>query len=421
MTRCRLPGEHRRSADRLESGWNTDQLVVSTYRPRQCDRGFDHCASRYPNVCCGSPAMSGFGPPPGAPTSQQRSRRASYLPPGGLRSSAGVLPPAARRVALTNISRPGIILLRPLRLADLLDGAVKHVRRNVGPVLGWSALVNSATALPLILFGLVFGRRRSFLGGLLGADWAAFFLVVATIGSAVLLLTGVLSAPVGEAVLGRRSGFVSIWRALRPRVWTLLAGELLVTVVATLPWLLLVVVVTALLDADGLTVFSVVVFGGLSALVVNSWAMPRLIFVAPAIMLERRGVREAWKRSWELSRGRYWSIVGTFLTCGFILLFTVWIFLMAQIQLYSVIVDVLDLPYDLRVIAGLLAGTLAVLGTATIFVSFLASTTVLQYIDARIRAEGFDLVLLRAAARPQDARNVAGSEPPAPTPGDRSG
>ncbi|PID95962.1 MAG: hypothetical protein CSA84_07490 [Actinomycetales bacterium] len=365
--------------------------------------------------------MTGFGPPPGAPTPQQRSRRASYLPPGGLRPRASILPPAGQRMALATSARPGIILLRPLGLADLLDGAVKHVRRNAGPVLGWAAVVNCVAALPVILVGLVIGGSRSVFGGLLGADWAVFLLAVASTGSAVLLLTGVLSPPVGEAALGRRSDFVTIWRELRPRLWRLLVGESLVVAAAMLPWLLLVVIVTLLINTDGFAVLAVVLIGILLALASNAWVLPRLVFVAPAIMLERRGVGEAWNRSWQLSRRHYWSIVGTFLTCGVIVLFTAWIFLLAQLGLYWVTLSALELPYYLGELAGLLTTALAFLGTATIYAPFLASTTVLQYVDARMRSEGFDVVLLRAAATPRDARTPNAPGPVSFTGGDGPG
>ena len=41
--------------------------------------------------------------------------------------------------------------LAPSRLGDLLDGSVKHIRRNPGPVLGVSALANAFSVLPVLV------------------------------------------------------------------------------------------------------------------------------------------------------------------------------------------------------------------------------------------------------------------------------
>lgn len=354
-------------------------------------------------------AAPGFGPPPGGPPPNPRHRRASYVPPGGLGSSTGVLPVGAlRRYALPTLSRPGIIPLRPLGLSDILDGAVKQVRRNPGPVLGWAALTNCAAALPLVVGGLALSGSRSALGGLLGADWAMFFIVVTGVFFGLLMLTGILSYPLAEAVLGRRAAFGDIWRQLRPRLASLLGCQLLVAAVTILPWLVLVVVVTVINDASVVLVLLVALFGGVLALALNAWAVPRLLFIGPLIVLEGQSIRAAWTRSWELSRRRYWAIVGAFVTCAIIVLSVSWMIGLALGGALMAVLSVLELPYDANTIGEMIAVAVATIGTAALITPFLAGTTVLQYVDARMRAEGFDLVLLRAAADRVAATSGAG-------------
>ncbi len=342
--------------------------------------------------------MSGFGPPPGAPPTGQRTRRASYLPPGGLGGSARLLPGGVNRYAVPTVSRPGIISLRPLGLADVLDGAVKLVRRSPGAVIGWAAIVCSVAAIPLIVATLTLGGRRRTFGGVIGNDWATFLVTVSGLAFGLLLLTGVLAFPVAEAVLGRRVTARQIWQSVRPRLGPLLIGQLAVAGVVVGPWVLLVVIVTVVNDASVLAVLVVALFGGLLAVAANAWSVPRLVYLGPVIVLEERGLGAAWARSWQLSRRRYWAIVGTFVTCTLIVMTISWIIFLAFRWVLGLGLDVLELPYDLRDTGGALATAVSLIATAALITPFLASTTVLQYVDSRMRAEGFDLVLLRAAA-----------------------
>lgn len=342
--------------------------------------------------------MSGFGPPPGAPTPEHRARRASYLPPGGLGGPGRVLPGGISRYAVPTVSRPGIVPLRPLGLADVLDGAVKLVRRSPGAVIGWAAIVCSLAAVPLVVAALTLGGRRRTFGGVLGNDWAIALVTAGGLAFGLLMLTGVLAYPVAEAVLGRRVTARQIWQAVRPRLWPLLAGQFAVAGVVVGPWVLVVVIVTVVNDASVLAVLAVASFGGLLALAANAWAVPRLVFLGPVIVLEERGLRSAWARSWQLSRRRYWAIVGTFITCTLIVMTLSWVIFLAFLLVVSIALDVLELPYDAQDAAQALATAVSVIATASLITPFLAATTALQYVDSRMRTEGFDLVLLRAAA-----------------------
>ncbi len=330
-------------------------------------------------------------------------RRASYLPPGGLGArSAGSVAAYRGRYALTRGAKPGIIPLAPLRLGDLLDGSVKHIRRNPGPVLGASAVVNALAALPV--FALVTVSVSSSVAPTVLDAWA----VASTIGLAgdcfaILVLSAVLSYAAAEAAIGHRRRLDAVWAAVRPRIWTILGSQALIVLIAVLPWALLVGMVS-IASADSVPVVLLVGFGfTLLAIAANLLVLPRLLFTGPAAVLEGLTLRRALSRSWTLSRGRAWSLIGV-LTVVITLAFIVyWAVDLPQLGLYAVVVDLLEITGPAADSVGSFTVALANLGAAIIVTPFVATSVVLQYLDARMRKEGFDLALQRAAAA--DAEN----------------
>ena len=108
--------------------------------------------------------------------------------------------------------------------------------------------------------------------------------------------------------------------------------------------------------------------------------------LAPAIVVEHLGPIAATKRSWSLMRRRFWAVLGTALLAGLIA---------------SILGQVLGFIPSL---AGLLIGTdggwvLLAVGailTALVTQPIVAIVATLQYFDARIRFEGFDLEIIAA-------------------------
>jgi hypothetical protein len=129
-------------------------------------------------------------------------------------------------------------------LGDLLDGSVKHIRRNPGPVLGVSALANAFSVLPVLVL-----VTAAFAGSWLRATRVSTIMDAWAVGAALnlvgtiyatLVLTAVLSYAAAEAALGRRRRLGEIWAAVRSRIWTVLGSQALVVLAAALPWALLV-------------------------------------------------------------------------------------------------------------------------------------------------------------------------------------
>ncbi|MEO3936106.1 glycerophosphoryl diester phosphodiesterase membrane domain-containing protein [Dermatophilaceae bacterium Soc4.6] len=342
--------------------------------------------------------MSGFGPPPGPPTDTGPSRPPSYLPPGGLSSRH----PGAQRPLLTNAHKPGIIPLRPLSVADLLDGAAKHVRRSPGPILGATLVTVALACAPaVIVAGLVSSGSwysGAGLGSVASAPEAAGLLLFLGVSYAVLVLCGALAVPVSRAVMGQPTTTRETWTEVRPRLWRLLVLDAMLLVVAVLPGLGAVVALTLVADAPG----GVVVASGVLALVATlGWValvVWRTGLAGPVLVLERRGVRAALRRSWSLSRRGFWRIAGSMTVVSAIagLVFGVLGLVLGLVTVAVVAVVGYDnTAFD---VALLLGTNLTTLVASAVVTPFVGSAVALLYVDARMRREGFDVTLQRAAS-----------------------
>ncbi len=388
--------------------------------------------------------LTGFGPPPGTPAESTRQRPPSYLPPGGLSHppagmpgappapapttpESGLLAPGApvapgggasptaysaarsgrpghRAVPpmMTSSHKPGIIPLRPMSLGDLLDGAVKHARRNPGPVLGLTLLVLGIGVVPAVLLSGVALAGNWYsaldLGAVLSTSEFSSVLLVLGILFATLVVTGMLAQAVAEATLGRRLDLGQIWTAVRPRLLRLVGLQALVILLVAIPTALVVLALVLLQNSPGLLIF-VAALLGLGALVVwTSLVVARTVLAGPALLLERKTIRDSFRRAWALSRGSFWRVGGTTVLVSVLASI---VFLAIDLPL-TLILNLLTLPLNLSATSGQAATSLALniatLVSSAVVVPVLASAICLLYLDQRMRKEGFDLVLLRAAS-----------------------
>jgi hypothetical protein len=316
--------------------------------------------------------------------------------------------------------KPGVVPLRPLGLGDLLDGAVQTMRQNPRVMLGMSAALMAVAAVLSTVFILVgLPRMTRGLEGLddTGAQVDADQVVSVVTGGAMgfllplvvqtlatIVLTGILIVAVSQAVLGRRPSVGEVWRRARPRLLALVGLSLLSAVLIVLVLAVPIVPGVALLAAGsdvggGLAL----VAGLLTAIVLAVLVYVRLAFAAPALLLEQLGVLAALRRSWRLVAGSWWRCFGILLLGAIIA---------------GAINGLVQLPFSLvGNLAGALAGSdgptgevtsglqLALVITnvgsvlaSTVTAPFTAALTALLYIDLRIRWEGLDVTLARAAA-----------------------
>lgn len=381
--------------------------------------------------------MSGFGPPPGAPTEDSRRRPPSYLPPGGLSTTqgqqhhqppgmpggdspdalaapgAGAGVPAYQRgpsvqrgeshPLMATAHKPGIIPLRPMSTGDLLDGAVKHFRRNPGPVAGLSLLVLAVAVVPSVLLsGLALtGSWYSALGLDSVLDPGSFtaLLLLLGVGFAALVLCGVLAHSVAEATLGRRPPLSEMWAAARPRLLPLIGLQLVVLTALGVPLLLYIALVALVADGPVVVLLVVGALGGLAVLAWTAFVLARTVLAGPALVLEKRSIRAALRRGWALSAGAFWRLVGSAVVVGALAVVVFFVIQLPILLVGNLLTLIVDPTPTVDAFLGTLIVNLATLLAASVVVPFVAGANGLLYIDQRMRKEGFDLVLLRAASQ----------------------
>jgi branched-subunit amino acid transport protein len=322
-----------------------------------------------------APPPPGYGPPPpgyGQPSSV-------YGPP---QPGYGPAWPAA--------PAPGGVPLRPLALGDIYSGAVNSARRNPAATFGLAAIMATIYGVLYAIIRLVITRQGTSPGE---GGW----LLLASYPLSILVqyvTTGMLTAVIGRGVLGRKVGFSEAWH--NARLASVIGAAFLVAVLEFAPFAIVagLVVVLAVAHAGGFAVL-VGVVGGIAAFVTYILLGVRLCLTMPAVVLERHRPWAAIRRSWGLSQRSFWRLFG-------IKLLTLIIITIATL--------VIELPFDLAAGGGTLLGSsstragvlFVVVGglggivADTLMQPMKTGTTVLLYLDLRMRREGLDLALRNA-------------------------
>lgn len=344
-------------------------------------------------------------PPPGWGQAPQYGQQYGQQPapgaPAAWGAPAGWGGPAAA-------PRPGVVPLRPLGLGELLDGSVSVVRRYPRPTLGLSLAVALVSAvigavLLLLLPAGLFSTSGSadVSNAAVGGAFAGSVATYAVTALAGLVLSGIITSVVGKAVLGQPISTGQAWTSVRPRLLPLLGLALLtglIVIAVAVAGAVVAGVAIAAAGTAGLLVAVPAVLAGLAGAV---YAYVRFSLAAPALVLEKLGVREAMRRSGVLVRRSFWRVLGILLLAAVIATF---------------VGGVLQVPFlVLGGGGGGLFSSTEGLGTTTIVLAqiggavartltapFTSGVTALLYIDRRMRAEGLDVSLAAAAAGPRD-------------------
>lgn len=338
-------------------------------------------------------------------------------PWGSLPGYAGV-PPADLR--------PGIIPLRPLGLGEIYDGAFHAVRSNPGAMVGASAVVVAVmTAIQLAVQAWMFGSLGTFfeaLGldatgdpeagppaidteglasalGTLGAGTAATQIVSVI---ALSVLTALVTVVVGSAVLGQRTAGSELWRRVRSRLLPLIGLTLLVGLLVGLAALAALAPGLLLLFVSPIAGALVLLLGIAGALAVWLWLDTRWAMAGPALLLEEQRVVASMRRAWRLTSRGFWRVLGIRLLTLVIVLVTMAVvqapFSLVAGVLFAPPADAAD-PFTLeQTLPQLVIGGIGTAIAATIVYPFAAAVTALLYVDQRMRLEGLDVELARAAA-----------------------
>lgn len=280
-------------------------------------------------------------------------------------------PPAARRDP-QGAPWPGLIPLRPLGVGDLFGAAFRLVRAHASLLclvaLGGTLLGGAASLGVLALFpddsDMLDDRWLSQLeAGQFVLPPAATVLPLLT-GAVISLTTtmvvsGLATALIGDASIGRPTGTRPALERLRGR-WPTLLGLAVVVAVATLVG------------------FAVFVIPGFVVLAM-------LLHATPIAVLEKAGVGTALRRSVQLTFGLRARLLGV----------TVLTYLITSV-ISSVVLTVL--PAAPTVSGTVLALAVQALISA-VTVPWAASVLALLYVDSRIRKEGLAPSLIRSSLR----------------------
>ncbi|WP_122263439.1 hypothetical protein [Ornithinimicrobium cerasi] len=338
-------------------------------------------------------------PPPGPP---------APFPPPGAPGPPG--PPAAGTTwhhlapeQLARLHQPGVVPLRPLTLGDMFGGALQTMRRNPSATIGTALVVLALLLVPSYLGSLAITRFAD----LAEEDLAVLVPLVNLLfsGLASIALTGMIVYVVSEAVLGDRVGLRQTWEAVRGRIPALLGALLLIALLFLLATAALVAGVAGIVLAmdgagDGAVVGLVVLLLALllASVVLLLWGSARVSLTTAAVVLERAGPWRALRRSWTLTRGwQAWRVLGITLLAGLVTgLFAT----MVQLPVTTVTFLALDgLSGGLSPVhpVVLLTDHLVQVVVQAFSIPFSAGVTALLYLDLRIRREGLDVGLVRAA------------------------
>ncbi|MDQ0377193.1 hypothetical protein [Amycolatopsis thermophila] len=282
--------------------------------------------------------------------------------------------------------KPGVIPLRPLSVGEILDGAITTMRRHPALVFGSSAVVAVIGAVLQLLASKYLLPDVEALRNLGPAatdqeiqDAALSALgdsaLIIGVGGIITLLTqtflsGFLTVVIGKAVLGRPVTFAEAMAEARPRFLPLLGATIVYGLMVTA--------------------------GSILCLIPGIWLYTLFGLTTPALVLERAKVGQALTRSRELVSGSWWRCFAILLLAGVI---------------GTVLSYLVDIPFSLAAggtgvltgeavpvgWGGLLLVALGQVIATTIVAPFTANTTALLYIDQRMRKEGMDIQLARAA------------------------
>ena len=317
--------------------------------------------------------LEGGSQPPTPPQQPPTPPPAYGQPPHGQQPGWGGPPPyVPPQLPKGGTSRTGPLPLHPMTHGDILDGAFKLFKANARTVL----LIVAVIYLPLQVIS-AFSMRDTIGVGLFNVlndpsvtsteldssqqDVGQLMMQLAA-GFVSLLATpfiaGAIARVVGASYLGEEVGPAEALKSAGRKFGPLLGSFILVHL------------------AEGV--------GLLACCIGAIFVMPMFVMVAPAIVVENLGPIEGMKRSWNLTKNRYWPVLGIALLSGFIAN------MLGSIlsQIPTLLAMFVGGPFAWVIVA--LAGVVASMLSAPI-VTIVAT---LLYFDARIRNEAFDLQVM---------------------------
>jgi hypothetical protein len=275
--------------------------------------------------------------------------------------------------------------LRPLRIGELLDRAIRLYRDDFLTLVGIVAVVYVPLTILQILASALFSTSivrttpdRLFANA---STWIAMSFTVILFVLQFILVQGIAMGALARAVadnnLGKKTGILDAYRGIGGS-WVSLLGALLFIIVVILGIILWgIVPCIGTITALGMLFYMMAVVNQL---------------VPPVVVLEGQTATGSVRRAWSLARRRFWPVLGyAFLLGLFSLIVVNGPAAIANIILTQVFQGIGDISMYLTV-APIVQG-LITLVFALLYYPLQMTAFTLVYFDLRIRTEGFDIAL----------------------------
>jgi hypothetical protein len=282
--------------------------------------------------------------------------------------------------------------LRPLRLGELLDRAIRLYRANFLTFIGIiavvyvplmvlqtaaSALLSSSMLRSLSTPEEIFTNTGYWVG-------MAGTLILALVNFVLVqgIATGALTRAVADNYLGRKTSILDAYRGIG-KSWGRLIGALFLIILiffALAIWFLVPCI--GWVTGPGMILFM--------SMVINP-------LVPPVVVLENQGVLDSIQRAWSLARRRFWPVLGYVIV---LVLFSLIVVNGPAAVVNFLLVRLLPSFGDSTmqvVLTSIIQGLVSLVFILIYYPLQMAAFTLI-YFDLRVRTEGFDLALLTMEA-----------------------
>ena len=331
----------------------------------------------------------------------------------------------------TPAPRGGLIPLHPLGFGTILGKSFAALRSNPKVLLGFAIGLQLAASVLLIAGAgtvafLAFSRLDTVTPGTedyaeieagAGLVTGAAYLVLSIVLMAVsIIVQAVVVGEVSYSALGEKATLGRVWGRVKGRIWPLVGLTVFFAVIVTVAVMviaLLVALVFLASETAGTVVSVVLLLLGIPGfLVLVFWLYTKLYVVTPAIVLERAGVFTAIRRSWTLTKGRFWPTFGVYILLSLIL-GTASSVIIYPLTFLGMLLGTVIAPTG--GMEGTIVMSVASIGLMSIGAFLvqcvtavvMSTSSVLVYLDLRMRREGIDLRMQRYV----EARDSGGSAP----------
>ena len=316
------------------------------------------------------------------------------------------------------VAQPGIIPLRPLTVGELFNGAFQAVRVNPQTMFGFAFAIMAVVGLVQAFFAssstssltraLSSGDANDLvysLGNSMGSFVTSGLTLLAT-----AFLSGMLALTVWDAVLGRKSSPADAWHRFSPRFVPVLLATLLIGIIEfvaivvvllvfMIPFILVVVNAASARSYDSASAgiggaFAIIFLMIVALIVIACFLTVKFAFTSSAVVLEGLGPVDAMKRSWSLSKGSFWRILGRIWLIGIVTG-------LISAVLGGIVGAILGVGAAAADSVGMLVAFSAFLSAllSAVVIPVQSSFYTLMYLDERMRKENLAPMIAQEASR----------------------